>query len=172
MPYVQDGLKSKIKDALQKLLDDKDTASAAPVPSDASCDALATAYDDWAQLPLKAFSPVVQKSALKAALAAPLFSGWGPGFIAYWTGSTVTVPATTAGIMGPTPAIAGATIPGDMAKIVQDFAKKGQEPPLDDVADKIAGVLFKATNQLIYILTPIVPAPIPTTLPLQTGIPA
>jgi hypothetical protein len=172
MPYVQADLKSKIKDALQKLKDSKDKSSTAPVPNDESCDALATAYDDWAMLPLKAFSPVVQKSALKSALSAPMFAGWGPGFISYWTGSTVTVPATTSGLMGPTSATAGATIPADMAQIMLDFAKKGQEPSLDDVADKIAGVLFKATNQLIYILVPVPPSPTPTTLPLATGVPA
>lgn len=173
MPYVQADLTSKIKDALKKLQDSKDKNSTFPVPSDASCDALSSAYDDWAKTPLSAFSPAgLSKSGLKSALAAPLFAGWGPGLTAYWSASTVTVPATNSSTMGPTLAAAVASIPGDMANIVADFAMKGKKPSPDEVADKLAGVLFKATVQLIYILVPTPPSPTPTTLPLATGVPA
>lgn len=172
MPYKQDDLTSKIKDALKKIQDSKDKTSTFPVPSDASCDALSSAYDDWAKAPLSAFSPAaLSKSGLKGALAVPLFAGWSLGLSAYWAASTVTVPGTTAGTMGPTLAAAIASIPTDMAKIVQDFAMKDQNPSPDEVADKLAGVLFKATVQLIYILVPVVPSPTPTTLPLATVAP-
>jgi hypothetical protein len=159
MPLVQALLTKKIADAYTKKSSSKDVT---PLVADDAAKNLATAYDDWINSagfptpPLTFATPPV-KSALQAALVAPVFAGWGPGLVAYWTPSTIAGP----GLIPVNPLDPGTLqqLPNLASQLTQDLAQLmiqltgDKATTVDIAADKLASKLFTFTTQLMYMTT-------------------
>jgi len=174
MPLVQAALTQKIEDAYKKIQDGKGS-DVTPKISDDAASALAGAYDDWINQagfptpPISFVSPP-QKSALQQSLTLPLFAGWGPGLVAYWSPSTIAGPGFI-----PVNPLAPATIaqlPSLAAQLTADLASmlvslsNDKSVTAHDAADKLASKLFTFTTSLMYQTTTTSVPPVVATLPV------
>lgn len=171
MPLVQSALSALLLDVLKQQGEDKQTPSASPVPTAPALAALAGAYHKWVMtgfpLPPLAWTVPPTQAALQGLLSAPMFSGWGPGLMAYWSPTSINGPGFMP--INPLSPPAVARLPVAAAQVVSELAlqlvssAQLKNETVEAVADKLAAKLFTFTTGLSYMTTT-------TTLPPASAI--
>lgn len=178
MPLQKDALKQNFLRVFSDISSGKIKTSSPPVPPPpALCleaaQALSDAYDRWVKGsnpmagPLTSIVVPGASAGLTASLVLPLFTGWGPGFLAYWT------PVMFAGpgfipvnpIVPVSTAAAVAGITAEMALLVSPASLPTAPQSLEQTADVLSTILHRWTLSLQVLGTTL--AGVPSTFPLM-----
>lgn len=161
MPLLKNDLKDKFvkvfKDVEDGVIKIEQPPGGLPIPlmSQKLADALAKAYHDWAAGALAGgMSPSggVPGTISAALVLTPLFAGWGPGTVAYWTAVIWALPGTATGV----------TIGASMVKVSADILAQLFTPPFpnssspktkEEFADKLATILDSNTKAIKVTMT-------------------
>lgn len=157
MPLSQSVLKANLLKVFNEANESKTKDPGPPLIPVNLAQAFADAYDKYAQ-GAKTIGPLTQVSpgvtpGLAGSLVLPMFAGWGPGLIAYWSPVTYAGP----GLIPVNPVIA--SVPAAFGPIVTELGPTlfkdmtDGKKSADDVADKIATILHKYTGKLLVLTT-------------------
>ena len=160
MALVQTVLKQNILNAMNKIKASKESDITSPLLSSVDAQAYADAYHSYAASAMAGIATIAipgQASALKGPLMGmPLFTGWGPGLVAYWTPVMFTGP----GYIPVNPTIAAGAI-GASAEIALLLPpNKTNVKTEEEFADKLATILDSWTKKVMVTLTTL-PTPVP-----------
>jgi len=160
MALLQPILKQNILNAMNKIKASKESDVTSPLLSSVDAQAYADAYHSYAASAMAGIATIVvpgQASALKGPLMGmPLFTGWGPGLVAYWTPVMFTGPGYIP--VNPTIAVGAIGASAEIALLLPP--NKIDIKTEEEFAGKLATILDKWTKNVIVLLTTISVPPI------------
>jgi hypothetical protein len=176
MTLLQNTLQLNLLNVFNDLRDGKKKVAYPSVPPHPStpnevCAALAEAYDNWviSSVAMAGALTIVSpgmKSALQTSLVAPLLSGFGPGFAAYWSPVVFAgpgfIPANP--VIPISTAASAAGITADMS----DMMNSNKSPQsLEEVSFNLSKILCSWTTKLQVLATTTSVPPVVSTLPIS-----
>lgn len=159
-------LEESLLKAFMKIKQTKGSPGLAPLISPPVALELANAYHEYAQKaiagPLSLASPGVPAALAGILSAIPLFAGWGPGLLAYWTPVTFAGP----GFIPVNPTVPVAVIGASAEIILMLPPNPIKIKTEEEFVQKFAEILHKYTTQVMVVATTTTVPPVVSTIPV------